>query len=199
MRQKQSLIAGIDFGSKTAGTTVICVGSNINNLQFLLAPKKTNADDFIIEHITLLKPDVCFIDAPLSLPAALIQNTGNGDYLYRLCDKQTNALSPLFLGTYAARAIQLKKWLQNTVELIETYPSELLKELNLASYYNKKDKQPSETLINALNQITGAHFTVAHFPTMHHFDALLCWLSARRFKQNKHKTYGNAQEGLILV
>lgn len=199
MRQKQSLIAGIDFGSKTAGTTVICVGSNIKNLQFLHAPKKTNADDFIVEQLTLLKPAICFIDAPLSLPMALLQNTGNGDYLYRLCDKQTNALSPLFLGTYTARAIQLKKWLQNTIELIETYPSELIKELDLTSYYNKKDKQPSDALINALNHKTNAKFTKADFLTLHHFDALLCWLSANRFKQNKHKTYGNAQEGLILV
>lgn len=199
MRQKQTIIAGIDFGSKTAGTTVICVGSNINNLQFLYAPKKTNADNFIIEQLTLIKPAFCFIDAPLSLPLALLQNTGSGDYLYRACDKQTNALSPLFLGTYAARAIQLKKWLQNTVELVETYPSELVKELNLTSYYNKKHKQPSMDLIHAINQLFKASFTSGHFPTLHHFDALLCWISAHRFTQNNHKTFGNIEEGLIVV
>lgn len=54
---------------------------------------------------------VC-IDAPLSLPGVYFDKNKFHDYLYRKCDNACKAMSPMFVGAFTARAIQLQKLLE---------------------------------------------------------------------------------------
>jgi predicted nuclease with RNAse H fold len=98
---------GIDFGKKLSGNTVICE-KNGDLTRFYRASKDTDADKFITGLIKDVRPEIIFIDAPLSLPAAYHDSENYQDYFYRLCDRQLKAMSPMFLGGLTARAIKMK-------------------------------------------------------------------------------------------
>jgi len=57
---------GIDYGSKLAGTTAICVKIE-GHLDLFQSGKKQDADLFISKIIHQYQPEKVFIDAPLSL------------------------------------------------------------------------------------------------------------------------------------
>ncbi|MFN4082599.1 MAG: hypothetical protein ACK4K9_03105 [Bacteroidia bacterium] len=193
------MLAGIDFGSKTAGTTVICFGSENIGLSFLCSNNKQDTDEWLIEKLKNLKPNHVFIDAPLSFPLALLTKDINGNFLYRKADEETGAMSPLFLGTYSARAIKLMLTFNDTVKFFETYPAQLLKTLNYQNLYSKKQKNISSELLKSLNKISGFNLTENDILNTHYLDAYLCWISGLRYLQNKYITFGNREEGLIFV
>ena len=93
---------GIDYGSKLAGTTVITY--DIDRVLYQLqSDKKSDADKFVLNHVTDLKPDAIYLDAPLSLPKAYF---GEGDdFFYRKGDKELRAMSPMFLGGLCRKKI----------------------------------------------------------------------------------------------
>lgn len=183
---------GIDYGSKLAGTTVICYLKD-DQLQTTQVEKKKDADQFIIEFCRSNNVKEIFIDAPLSLPAAYY---GKGkDYFYREADKMLKAMSPMFLGGLTARAIKLKDTLKKDITFHEVYPGALIRQnefLNL--YYNKKTN-PSKDLINSLKQIIYYPFKIDN---LHQFDAIIAWYIGYKKQLNESTTAGNLEEGLII-
>lgn len=182
---------GVDYGSKLAGTTVICYEAE-GSLMFVQSDKKKDADKFIIEFIDKNKIENIFIDAPLSLPAAYF---GKGEnYFYRQCDVETKAMSPMFLGGLTARAIKLQSQFPQK-KFKETYPAYLIKEvLQLSDLYLKK--KPYE---NAILKVMNLNIVVAKINNWHQFDALSCWLSGKRYFENEALKIGNFNEGVIVV
>ncbi len=185
---------GIDYGSKLAGTTVICFQRK-DKLHFLQSEKKKDADTLIIEFVQEEAPPKIFIDAPLSLPAAYFGKGNN--YFYRECDKETRAMSPMFLGGLTARAMRLKSDLSQ-VAFYETYPAYLAKNvLGLKDSYNKKSKDNSVFVNELLKQFD---ITLDVLPTnWHQVDALMCWLSGWRFSKESSLQIGFRDEGIICI
>lgn len=93
---------GIDFGSKLAGTTALCIGEAGEQLQVSSSEKGQDADLFLMAALEGKAPATLCIDAPLSLPLAYRQPNENSDFFYRKADRQAKAMSPLFLGGLTA-------------------------------------------------------------------------------------------------
>jgi len=185
---------GVDYGSKLAGTTVAAFvkGGQFNIIQSF---KKKDADQMLSE---LIKEYACkklFIDAPLSLPGALL---GKGDdYFYRKADRLCKAMSPMFLGAMTARAIKLKDSFQD-VDFYESYPAGLVREMQeLQAYYNKKESIGTKA-VDALEQLLPVELN-ARPENWHQYDALLCWLIGYRFEKGEALAIGDEQEGLIYI
>lgn len=199
MIQEAIKIAGIDYGSKQAGTTVIAFLNEKEQVAFTAAEKKQDADRFILEWAKIYQPRFIFLDAPLSLPGVYRQLPDCRDYFYRSADRAVQAMSPMFLGGLTARAMQLQANLEKMgIQTMEVYPAHLVKLLNLDKNLYKKQK---EHLATCCSQLTGSlgHLISAFPTTWHHFDALLALFSGIRYLQNEHLTFGDPSEGVIMV
>jgi predicted nuclease with RNAse H fold len=191
--------AGIDFGSKIAGTTVICYGNNQNQLDIIGTLKKQDADEFLISMLIHIKPNFATIDAPLSLPSVFTQPQKGKDYFYRTVDKEVSAMSPMFLGGLTARAIRLKHTANShQIPIFETYPALFVKQFKLDEFYNKKDNSLIEPFVNRLLELFSAKISINQLPTWHHVDALIAWISSYRIAHNEHLIFGD-DEGQILI
>lgn len=191
--------AGIDYGSKMAGTTVIAYPVN-GSIQFTASQKKKSADQFILSWVAECRPKQIFIDAPLSLPGVYRKMEGYEDYFYRQADRSLNAMSPMFLGGLTARAMQLAKQLEAcTCKVHEVYPGHLAKILELSRFQYKKDRAQIPVITALLLKHLPFHCAATTLPDWHHVDALLALLSAYRFQQGNHNTFGNKPEGIIIV
>ena len=185
---------GIDYGSKMAGTTVICYKSG-QHIHFLQSEKKSDADAFIAKCLAELQPQFVFLDAPLSLPS--VYNGKGTDYFYRACDKETKAMSPMFLGGLTARAMRLDAQIKD-VEFKETYPGYFVRQiLELGSRYGKKG--PLD--IELAKQLADAYkLKLEVLPeNWHQLDALCCYISGLRHHSGDGIKIGEAREGLIYV
>ncbi|GIV28015.1 MAG: hypothetical protein KatS3mg027_1829 [Bacteroidia bacterium] len=191
-------ILGIDLGNKASGNTALCF-LNQNQLQFIQPTKKVDELNIILEIIKKHNIHLVCIDAPLTLPAVYYQTPEFNDYMYRQCDKLCKAMSPMFVGAFTARAIQLKNILQEkNIQVIEVYPKMLIETLNLKDYYpKKKDKNISIALLKHLKYQIPFNFIKPE--TLHQLDAMLCWHSGFRYLNNLHQQYGNKNEGIIVV
>jgi len=186
---------GIDFGSKLAGTTAICYQDD-SKLVVLQSEKKKDADKFILDLVEKLSPAQIFIDAPLSLPAAYF---GKGDdYFYRDCDRVLKAMSPMFLGGLTARAMRLTSKLKSIdIDCFEVYPAGLIQEIGkLKNHYTKKS-MVNTTFLNCLSDLICLEITATG--SWHQIDAVLCWLSGRRFLAGEAKIIGIKEEGQIIL
>ncbi len=193
---------GVDYGAKLAGTTVVAYLS-VGNKQVLFAAteKRMDADGFLLEFFSNRLPAPIFLDAPLSLPKAYFNSSGEGDHFYRSCDRALGAMSPMFLGGLTARAIQLSIKLRKAgFHVYETYPAALAEVLNLKTYKYKKGGL-SEMLSCA--KIITSEYDITHqeidIQSWHHIDALLALCSARRDDNGSSFSVGDAHEGLITV
>ncbi|MEL6864382.1 MAG: DUF429 domain-containing protein [Bacteroidota bacterium] len=185
---------GIDYGSKLAGTTVICM-DRPEGLELFQSAKKKDADTFVQQSVAIHQPDFIMLDAPLSLPSAYF---GQGeDFFYRQCDRELKAMSPMFLGGLTARAMKLNKQFQNTsIEVFETYPGHLARshpELN--AHYQKKGKQYGPFLQALIPYLP---LPLLQQPeNWHQIDAVLAWWSGYRRLKKQAQIYGQPEEGLI--
>jgi predicted nuclease with RNAse H fold len=183
---------GIDFGAKMAGTTAVCFQEN-KCLNVVQSRKNQDADTFIINFIHQHKPELIFIDAPLSLPLAY-QSAGN-DFFYREADKKLGAMSPLFLGGLTARAMQLAHWCRNNgFEIKETYPAHTA--LLLFGKIVKGDER-IQHLEQWLKQYN-LNFKPSCLMSGHASDSVLAWISGKRFTERQAMIAGNPDEGLII-
>jgi len=185
---------GIDYGSKLAGTTVICYEKN-KKLCLLQSEKKKDADLFISNFIKEHRPKEIYLDAPLSLPGAYL---GVGDdYFYRKCDKATKAMSPMFLGGLTARAMKLAASHKEVV-FKECYPGYLIRTvLDYSELYAKKSKYSPK-----LHKQLAKEFDLEYNSTpknWHQLDAVVCWISGWRHGSGQGELLGEANEGLIWV
>ncbi|MFT4761231.1 MAG: putative nuclease with RNAse H fold [Paraglaciecola sp.] len=191
---------GIDYGSKIAGTTVICYKKN-GKLHLLQSEKKKDADAFLKQQIDSLKPSQIFIDAPLSLPAAYFQKEtiAEPNFFFRKCDKELRAMSPMFLGGLTARAMKLKhNYLNSSTLFFETYPSFLVKTLFPDILVYKKKQAEIGDFLKLLQPILP--LKLAKMPTnWHQVDGILAWLSGHRYLSGWALEIGEIEEGIITV
>lgn len=191
--------AGIDYGSKRAGTTVIAFRRE-GGIGLARSAAREDADRFIVEWCRQHRPARIFIDAPLSLPGVYRGLPGCEDYFYRRADRALSAMSPMFLGGLTARAMKLRATLEETGVLFqEVYPAALAGALGLGHHGYKKEKRKVAAVFDAL----ASHLPVAPDPagsaTWHDVDALLAWYSGWRYRQQQHRRYGDPEEGCIVV
>lgn len=190
------MLIGIDYGSNLAGTTVVAYLDNSQKIHFFSSEQKKPADDFLKTKLKELAATSIFLDAPLSLPNAYF---GKGtDYFFRACDKELKCMSPMFLGGLTARAMRLKSELAH-IKFIETYPAWHARRLNLKALEYKKKLANIPAVLQVIQQETAAIALPENLPNWHHVDALLALLSAIRFQENKHETFGDVSEGQIIV
>jgi len=193
-------IIGIDYGSKLAGTTVIAYQNKKNIVQFLISEKKKDADIFLINAVTKLQPKYIFFDAPLSLPGVYTMPNEYDDYFYRAGDRLLKAMSPMFLGGLTARAMRLKRtFVQQNIEVFETYPAIHAQRFQLKNLNYKKKLQYLPDVIQALQKLLPFPFNNQQITSWHHVDALLAFYSAYRFLNGEIEQFGAEKEGSIWV
>lgn len=191
--------AGIDYGSKLAGTTVIAFPMDQRLHLFASSPKK-DADQFILDWVQKYAPSRIFIDAPLSLPGVYQKMPGYEDFFYREADRETRAMSPMFLGGLTARAMQLTQKLHTmNCTVTEVYPAYLAKMLKLNELKYKKNKAQIPVITQNILDHLPFEGPTSPLSDWHHIDALLAFLSGYRFQQKKHLTFGKKMEGSIIV
>ncbi len=192
-------IMGIDYGSKFSGTTVICY-NHFHQVRFLSSSKNADADTFILSEADQIKPDLVFIDAPLSLPGIYWLKNGCHDYFYRKCDIEMQAMSPMFLGGLTARAIRLKDQLiESGCGVLETYPRRAIDVYSLPVELYKQKKGDLDRLLNMIIKRINVSMNKKTIVSWHHMDALLAFLSGIRYLKGESIIYGDAGEGLVYV
>jgi predicted nuclease with RNAse H fold len=194
--KKEKLIpftAGVDFGSKMAGTTAIAWLDENGKLHTLQSEKNKDADAFLIDCIMLNKIKQVGLDAPLSLPKGLYDLENNLNCFYRDSDRELGAMSPMFLGGLTARAIQLKKTLKREAIIVsETYPAAFVKNQNIKKHYNKKNAKSMAEFSAALQQIIP--FQLPQTKSWHILDACICLIIALNIEWGKANFTGDADE-----
>ena len=125
------VVFGIDFGSKLSGNTAIALFER-GKIYFMSVDQDVDADDFILKAAEHFKPEIIFLDAPLSLPGKYMGLDGFDNYHFRKADLELRAMSPMFLGGLTARAMALKDTLRKTdIRVYETYPRILADQFGL--------------------------------------------------------------------
>jgi predicted nuclease with RNAse H fold len=195
------MIVGIDYGSKLAGTTVLCY-SDGTGLTFLQSEKKKDADAFLTDKINELQPSAVYIDAPLSLPLGFFEKESS-EYFYRAADKELSAMSPMFLGGLTARAVRLKDQLSQ-FSFYEAYPGALARRLNLNPDQYKKSSRYidniTQEVIAHLEKVVSANYTIQDgLNNWHQVDALLALVIGFRHQNGIAEELGDRAEGVILV
>ncbi|MEN0006516.1 MAG: hypothetical protein AAF798_20355 [Bacteroidota bacterium] len=193
-------IAGIDFGSKLAGTTVIAWQDEKGQAIWLQSQKKKDADRFILDWATENRPTTIYLDAPLSLPGVFREMAGYEDYFYRKGDRALRAMSPMFLGGLTARAMQLRHQLEAiAVQVCEVYPGALAQHLAFPKGTYKKDKAYLAPYANQLEELYGLTIKKEALQNWHQFDALLALCSGIRHLAGEAQVHGDPEEGQIIV
>lgn len=195
-----NIIAGIDYGSKTAGTTAICVG-NDEGIVFSISQtrKGEDADKFLMDAIKKHKVRFLFIDAPLSLPGVYARLEGFNDFFYRKCDREIGAMSPMFLGGLTARAVRFKEeCFKISIPVKEVWPTRIAGILGI----EKDSYKSSLTNIKGCTDIILETIRIGegYRPVnWHQLDAALAFISGLRFINGNALSYGDPGEGIIYA
>ena len=191
---------GVDYGSKLAGTTAAAYLVN-GQIQVSQSQRGQDADDWLWQLVNSVQPKVVYLDAPLSLPKVYAKGvfTSTEEYFYRACDREVQAMSPMFIGGLTARAIRLRAKLGEAgIAILETYPSQLAKQL----FPNQTAYKKSSA---AVSEFSEKLQSLLPFPVQqpaanwHQFDSLLAWYSGYRHSQGQAILYGDATEGRIII
>lgn len=189
-------IVGIDYGSKLAGTTVLCFYDGVDStIRFFQSQKKTCADTFVLNTLGQLHTLIIGMDAPLSLPGVYSGIEGYNDYHYRKCDIEAKAMSPMFLGGLTARAMKLKS--QISCEVIEVYPKQVAIHYGLIEFGYKSENQAIPTCLEILFKENNFPFLIPSCENWHQFDALLAMIACYRYQNNQATSLGEQKEGMI--
>jgi len=184
---------GLDYGGDKSGHTAIAYEQD-GTISFAQATKNKSADSWIEFWLHLHDFPQVFIDAPLSIPGGFYGI--RGDYMFRKADREVKAMSPMFLGGFTARAVQLKHKLEAQGWLLfETYPAALERVLFGAST-PKKGTVELERL-EFISRKVGLEIDPP--ANRHQYDALCAWMSGWRQRNNEGKQYGRSDEGIIYV
>jgi len=195
----ENLHIAVDYGSKMAGTTVICFAED-GRLHLMQSTKGKDADAFIMNFTHSHDRLAIYLDAPLSLPSAYTGDGDGDDYFFRSCDRHVNAMSPMFLGGLIARAIRLRDMLQAMGHsVMETYPAHLAKEiLRLTDTYTKSSKKSIPPFLQSFQELLPLE--LSDIPdNWHQVDAILAWYSGYRHLNGLHLEVGDPSEGIIIV
>lgn len=176
-------LIGIDLGGRTTAKTSISL-LDIAEKEVVLFSKEYisnicgKSDSSFIKFVNDLDPDVIGIDAPLSLPDFTSEN-----YLYRKCDKELKALSPMTLGEITARAIYLKNNFTSSY-IFEVYPKTLLElhKINHKGY--KRNSRLQKQIFDFLSEFYDLKFP--HFDLNEDdLDSILAVLILFHYKNDK--------------
>ena len=194
------MLAGIDFGSKMAGTTVICYGKENDLLHLITSSKNQDADQMILNFVAAHHVNIIGIDAPLSLPPGVLGQ--DGSYFYRNCDQILGAMSPMFLGGLTARAMKLKNDIQHqkSIDIIEVYPKAVVKYILddiFKQLYKQKDAHQLKKFVEILISSFNLELDTDVY-NWHQVDAILAWLSVQRYSNSKSDQFGD-EFGIIHV
>lgn len=197
-------IFGIDYGSKLAGTTAVArlTGGEVS---FFQSAKSKSADDFIIRLLDNCagEGDLIALDAPLSLPLVYSEpnplNCKSADFHYRVCDREVNAMSPLFLGGLTARAMSLtSKLVTSGLNVYEVYPKMVAWEEGFKNLYDKRKGEADVKKILTRELVKNHDLQLCSSPdNLHALDALLAMIGGLKIHQNRAAFWGDVKEGLI--
>lgn len=191
---------GVDYGSKLAGTTVLSFLGEGGKVRFMTSEKKKDADQFLLDAVTDLKPSYIFFDAPLSLPGVYTKPEAFEDYFYRKGDKILKGMSPMFLGGLTARAMRLKHSFESQgVKVIEIYPAVHAQRMQLKQYQYKKQLQYIPDVLAVLRLNLPLKVDWESIKSWHQVDALLAYYAGFRYMNNEAESFGDAGEGMIWV
>lgn len=184
---------GLDFGANRSGNTALAI-SDGRQIDFYQSRPKESADDWLEEMLVLFPPKIIAVDAPLSLPAGWCG--GDGDLFYRGCDKELQAMSPLFLGGLTARAVKMARKLRELgINVIECYPKGFVNHLLKGVY-----PEVGDDFGNLMYHLPPEHQTVTinNQPVNEHqLDALICLIIAFRYAEKATMKFGKYEEGII--
>jgi shikimate kinase/predicted nuclease with RNAse H fold len=198
---QRASFAGIDYGSKLAGTTAIAFyAPQTGQIEFLQSTKGQDADEFLLAHFSTNPWTAAFLDAPLSLPGVYGNPGKGGDYFLREADRQAKAMSPMFLGGLTARAMRIKALLeQMQIKTIEVYPGKLARLFGLhLQNYKKKEGSPIQ-LAKQVQEAVPCPVDWNGLTNWHAFDALLAYTTGWRYMQGHHQVFGDPEEGQIII
>ena len=186
-------LIGIDFGARTAGTTVVCSRED-SIFRFQRCNKGKDADAWLDDTVKALQPDAIYIDAPLSLPGAYF---GRGsDHFFRQADRIAGGMSPMFLGGLTARAIRLaEQWRAAGISVMEVYPG-----AHIRQEWGTLDIPSGKTIPHDTLRVMAGTFELPppEPDDRHAADAWLCWLIGHRHRQGTAHVAGDPVEGVIL-
>lgn len=194
-------IAGIDYGSKLAGTTVIAWNTPQGQIQLLQSKKKQDADQMILRFLKEESIDLLGIDAPLSLPGALQKLPHFDNFFYRKADQELSAMSPMFLGGLTARAMKLTHQIHaiHPTRVLEVYPGGLARKFEFGALNYKKEKEQIPVVLEQIKKELPYQIEQDCFSNWHQVDALLCLWSVWRYINNQHVRIGDPIEGQIIL
>lgn len=185
---------GIDFGARTAGTTVVC-HQRKGVFHFERCAPGLDGDAWLEDAVVRLRPAAVYIDAPLSLPSAY-RGTGT-DYFFRAADRVAGGMSPMFLGGLTARAMRLAAvWRGQGIQVHEAYPAALIR-----TAWESLAIAPRKTIPrHKLRIMAGMCRVPPPAPAdRHEADAWLCWVIGHRHQRGEAQRFGQPDEGLILA
>jgi predicted nuclease with RNAse H fold len=192
------ILAGIDYGAKQAGTTVIAFLEN-KKVSFEQTLKKQDADVFLEKRITEKRPSIIGIDAPLSLPLVYKKALREPNFFFRKADIALGAMSPMFLGGLTARAMKFASFChERAVPILEVYPAALAKQMNLDVWNYKKKNVRYKEIIDFL--MKNWDVDAIQIPeNTHQLDAILALHTVWRYECQTAQYFGEQQEGLVWV
>jgi predicted nuclease with RNAse H fold len=189
---------GIDFGSKSAGTTVVASLED-GTISLHRSEKKSDADAFLSSLVQSVRPSTVGIDVPLSLPGVYRGIANTEDYFYRQGDKLLHAMSPMFLGGLTARAMRFAAELRaKGIAVVEVYPAALVKYISLPADHYKKDLS---AFMDAV-EISCLSLGLSKLPIVadwHECDAILALMSTVRLTSGFATQVGDKLEGQIVI
>ncbi len=192
------MVAGIDYGRRLSGKTVVAFLDDNLEVSFHSTLKGEDADLAVMQVMKRYPVTIVCIDAPLSLPGVYGGLPGFSDYFFRQCDRITGAMSPMFLGGLTARAMKLKAGLEDTdVKVYEAYPGFTARNMNLGALGYKKEKKFLAKCIHLVDDQFHGVIDHAEIASWHHFDALLALTAAVKIANGRAVAIGDTNEGLI--
>lgn len=188
-----STILGIDYGGRTKGTVALAWLEKTSIILYQCTTRE-DANAYIAKFISDYKIQLIAIDAPLSLPIVYTNKKLGNDYHFRKADRETKAMSPLFLGGFTANAMSFRAEHEGT-KFIETFPSHLLRTIGI-----KKPKEDYNAVIRIVLEKLNFKFNFKNrIETSHQFDAICCLLSGIRYTKGIALSFGEANEGQIFI
>ena len=199
MADLEAIVAGIDYGSRSSGNTVIVWRLPGGSLSFFRPEKGLDADAALLRILEDIRPATVGIDAPMSLPGRYLSLPGCSDYFYRHCDLELKAMSPMFLGGLTARAMRLGDQLREMdIFPLEVYPAQVAGRLSLIEHGYRKAAGRIPECADILMRRAEFKVDPAELKTWHHVDALLALMAAIRAHEGLAVRHGLEEEGLIF-
>lgn len=191
-----SLPAGIDFGGKMSGTSVIAVPGQ-TTIRLFNCEKNEDADKFLLDMIQQKKISCVFLDAPLNLPCIYKGIQTREDYFFRESDQQLKSVSPMLMGGLTARAMKFSSILKKFgVDCYEVHPPAFISRMKLNEMGYKKETDQIPEISEKISEIIGLPL-MHELNTWNEVDALIALAIGILFKQDKAEFCGNPEEGFV--